>query len=348
MSNFCCQGITLNRDGFALTRRPEWLMLCVIWGVLCFLYKRSRSINLSLNQPNFLPVVRFCRLVCISVLLLLQFVVPFGWADTQFPSLRQRFDPELQRGLERVLDGLELTDAVRQKQLCVALVDISDLEKPRVAAVNGDHMVYAASLPKIAILLGAFKLIESGEMAWDEPTRRTLTDMIRSSSNRAASEMLQRIGPSRLAEILQSPEYGFYDPQFNGGLWVGKSYGKSGLWKRDPLHNLSHGATAIQVARFYYLLETNRLVNPPLTEKMKGILSEPAINHKFVKGLAAAPDVNIYRKSGTWKQWHADSVLVEYGGYRYIAVGLVHHPDGGKWLEQLIAPLHHLIVKDPG
>ena len=153
MSNFCCQGITLNRDGFALTRRPEWLMLCVIWGVLCFLYKRSRSINLSLNQPNFLPVVRFCRLVCISVLLLLQFVVPFGWADTQFPSLRQRFDPELQRGLERVLDGLELTDAVRQKQLCVALVDISDLEKPRVAAVNGDHMVYAASLPKIAILL---------------------------------------------------------------------------------------------------------------------------------------------------------------------------------------------------
>ncbi len=268
-----------------------------------------------------------------------------GWAYTHFPSLRQSFDPELQRGLEQVLNRLEFTDAVHRKQLSVALVDISDIEHPRVAAVNGDHMVYAASLPKIAILLGAFKLIESGEMAFDEPTQQTLIDMIRASSNQAASEMLQRIGPSRLADILQSPEYGFYDPQFNGGLWVGKSYGKRGLWKRDPLHNLSHGASAMQAARFYYLLETNRLVNPQLTEKMKGILSESEINHKFVKGLQPFPDMKIYRKSGTWKQWHADSVLVEYGRYRYIAVGLVQHPDGGKWLERLISPLHHLIVQ---
>jgi beta-lactamase class A len=38
----------------------------------------------------------------------------------------------------------------------------------------------------------------------------------------------------------------------------------------------------MQVARFYYLLETNRLVKSQLTGKMKDILSEPKINHKFV------------------------------------------------------------------
>jgi beta-lactamase class A len=53
-----------------------------------------------------------------------------------------------------------------------------------------------------------------------------------------------------------SPRYRLYDPRHYGGLWVGKDYAKSGLWRRDPLHNLSHGATAMQVARFYYLLKT--------------------------------------------------------------------------------------------
>lgn len=66
-----------------------------------------------------------------------------------------------------ILEDLELRDAVARKQLSVALVDISDLEHPKVASVNGDHMVYAASLAKMAILLGVFKQIEIGKMAWD-------------------------------------------------------------------------------------------------------------------------------------------------------------------------------------
>ena len=94
------------------------------------------------------------------------------------------------------------------------------------------------------------------------------------------------------------------------------------------MHQISHGITAIQAARFYYLLDTNRLVGPELTLKMKHILSDPAINHKFVKGLKARPGVKLYRKSGTWKQFHADSALVEYGTHKYIIVGLAEDPQG--------------------
>ena len=80
---------------------------------------------------------------------------------------------------------------------------------------------------------------------------------------------------------------------------------------------------------------------------MKEVLSNPGIHHKFVKGLEGRPGVQIYRKSGTWKDFHADSALVEYGNYRYIIVGLAEHPQGGDWLVRLAAPLHDLVVSPP-
>jgi beta-lactamase class A len=260
------------------------------------------------------------------------------------PSLWDSFDPVLQHKLDKAVARLGLDKAVRNKKLNVALVDITHLDKPRVAAVNGDEMVYAASLPKIAILLGAFVEIERGKMTLDQNTRDSLTRMIRVSSNEDATRMLNRIGKDRLLGILQSRKFHLYDPQVNGGLWVGKEYGDSAAYQRDPLHNLSHGATAMQTARFYYLLETGQLVGPRLTREMKTMLGNPEIKHKFVKGLANYPDARIFRKSGSWRQWHADSAIVEAGDHKYIIVALAENPKGGSWLSRLIQPIHEFMV----
>jgi len=301
-----------------------------------------------LRRISDMKPIRFWDQRVIAILILcLPVVVPSAWAQGPYPDLRNCFDPELQNRVERVLAKLGLDYAANRKLLSVALVDITDLKQPRVAAVNGNHMVYAASLPKLAILLGAFKEIEAGRMKLDPDTRQSLTDMIRISSNVAASKMLRQVGPQRIADILQTPDCQLYDPEKNGGLWCGKEYGKAKAWKRDPLHNLSHGATALQTARFYYLLETHQLVSPELSQEMKRMLSNPGVHHKFVKGLTPRPGARLYRKSGTWRSWHADSVMVEYGNYRYIAVALAEDPKGGKWMEQLIVPLHDLIVKNP-
>ncbi len=283
-----------------------------------------------------------CTLTTSCLVLLM---VGLAIAEPFHPPLRQCFDRGLQHELEKTLKRQGLMSAVRDKQLSVALVDITDLQRPRVAAVNGDEMMYAASLPKIAILLGAFVLIEQGRMTLNDTTRATLVDMIRVSSNTAATEMLRRVGKANLATILQSDRYRLYDPSVHGGLWVGKDYGKAPAWKRDPLHGLSHGATAIQAARFYYLLETHQLVSPNLSREMKTILSRPALRHKFVKGLEARPGSKIYRKSGSWRNWHADSAIVEREGYKYIVVALAQHPDGGRWMSRLIVHLDDLIVR---
>ncbi len=261
-------------------------------------------------------------------------------------NLHGQLDPTLQKGLENTLNRLGLKSAIEDKRLCVALVDISNIDSPRVASVNGDDMIYAASLPKIAILLGAFVEIERGKLQFTTDNRESLTRMIRVSSNKDATKMLNRVGKERLAEILQSDRFRLYDKSVNGGLWVGKDYGKAPAWRRDPLHNLSHGATALQVARFYFMMENGQLVSPELTREMKSMLGNPGITHKFVKGLKNTSDTQIYRKSGSWKQWHADSALIEHAGHKYILVALAKDKRGGEWLARIAAPLDKLIVPD--
>jgi beta-lactamase class A len=256
-------------------------------------------------------------------------------------------DDALQAGVDRALADLGLDDEAGKKQLSVALIDLSGSGPPRVASVNGDVMLYAASLPKIAVLLGAFEKIAQGKMTLDEATEYRLSRMIKASSNRYATEMMNKVGKEYIARVLLSPRYRLYDPEHNGGLWVGKDYAKAGLWRRDPLHNLSHGATAMQVARFYYLLVTENLVTPEHSRKMREILADSELDHKFVRALRRIdPNAAVSRKSGSWSTFHSDSVLVERDGHRYIAVALSNNAKGSQWLGRIITKLDALLVKN--
>jgi beta-lactamase class A len=253
-------------------------------------------------------------------------------------------DPVLQAGLESTLEHLGLEQAARDGRLAVTVADITDLRAPRVASVNGDAMMYAASLPKIAILLGAYHKAQALGTGIPEDLREDVVQMIRYSSNVSATRVLEWVGREDLLALLQSPGLKLYDPRHNGGLWVGKDYASANAFRRDPLHNLSHGATTMQVARLFYLLEAGELLDPAHTRGMKETLGDPGITHKFVKGLAGHPEARIYRKSGTWKRFHADGALVESGGRRMVLVGLAEDPRGGQWLADLAAPLHDLVL----
>jgi beta-lactamase class A len=253
-------------------------------------------------------------------------------------------DQPLQQGLEQLVREQGLWGYVESRRLALGLADITDLAAPRYAALNLDHMMYAASLPKIAILLGAYLKIEAGELQLDRQLRGDMEQMIRHSDNPAATRVLERVGRQDLVAILTSERLRLYDPEFNGGLWVGKDYARSGAFLRDPLHHLSHGATVRQVVRFFYLLEKGELVGEPYRGQMKQILADPAIPHKFVAGLKHRPEARLHRKSGTWREFHADAALVEVGDRRYIMVGLGRHADAGAWLARLAGPMHDLVM----
>ncbi len=273
----------------------------------------------------------------------------FAGAQAQsYPSLRDCHDPTLQRELDaKVLSRPELRVLVENKNAGAVLVDVAELETPRVAWYNPDLMMYAASLPKIAIALGAFVEIDAGRMTLDDETKRQLIGMIKKSSNRDATAVLEKVGILRLAEILQDPAHGaLYDPAHGGGLWVGKPYGKGKAVKRDPLHGLSHGATALAAARFYYGALNGTLIDHKHLPLLREMFGEPGIAHKFVKGLKDT-DAALYRKSGTWRDFHSDSALVVHPDRkpRYIVVGIGRGPGRGQKLVSLIRTVDDMMVR---
>ena len=236
-------------------------------------------------------------------------------------------DAVLQAKLTAVLGQPPYRRLVAEKRLSVALVDITDLDNARYAGHDADRMRYAASLPKIGILLGVFDQIDRGRIEYTPALRARLELMIRNSDNKTSSDMIRLAGFQNIANALRDPRHELYDRDRKGGVWVGRGYGGLGVWRRDPMSNVSHGATARQAARFFVLMERGELVSPWASAEMKSILAEPRIHHKFVLGLETAyPRSVIYRKSGTWRNYHADVAMVERDGRTYVAAALLESP----------------------
>lgn len=265
--------------------------------------------------------------------------LPVKVPEREWSPLNKKYDNELQTRLRKELYKKPAwRKLISSGKMAVGLVDMSSPANSRYAQVNGDVEMYAASLPKIAILLAAFDQIERGKLRMTEEVEQDLNDMIRFSNNAAATRMIDRLGGlMRVNDVLKHPHYRFYDSK-TGGLWVGKRYAKEGPRVPDPLKGISHAATVDQVCRFYYLLATGRLVSPKASRTMLEMMSEPGIEHKFVKTLKErAPNADLYRKSGTWHGWHADSVLVWGPSWRrYILVGLVESEKGEQIMRDLV------------
>ncbi|MCW8845691.1 MAG: class A beta-lactamase-related serine hydrolase [Gammaproteobacteria bacterium] len=281
-----------------------------------------------------------------GLLLLLCAIALSASAEDAWQPLYNRVDAQFQAALEERLNANpEWKKLIRNKKMAIGVVDMSG-EVPRFARVNGNQMMYAASLPKIAILLAAYVSFEDGSLQETDEIMTDLQDMIQVSSNSAATRMIDRIGMQKIQSVLRDPQYGFYDEKRGGGLWVGKRYASTGPRSGDPLFNISHGATATQVCRFFYLLATHRLINEHRSDQMLADLVNPHLHHKFVSQLdELAPKATLFRKSGTWRQWHSDAIMVQGVKWRnYILVGLIESEHGEQILRSVLPAVEELMV----
>ena len=256
-------------------------------------------------------------------------------------SLQQKLENELTKNK----DWAQLIDS---KKMAVGIVDLSNPEDIRFARVNGTHMMYAASLPKIAILLASMDAIEKGELKETVEIKKDMRLMISKSDNAASTRMIDRLGYDKIEEVMTDSKYAFYDEETGGGLWVGKRYGGGGDTHREPLKNLSHAASVSQVCRFYYLLAHGKLVNERRSKQMLDIMENPELHHKFVNTLdQIAPNARLFRKSGSWKTYHSDSVLVwgKDPERRYILVALIDDANGEQIIRDLVKPVEKVLKK---
>jgi beta-lactamase class A len=272
--------------------------------------------------------------------------LPLRVSNTDWRPLEQRWDRGLQAKLDQALKREKLwQDLIDRGKIAVGLVDLSDPARPRFAQVNGDTMMYGASLTKIAILLAAFQGFADGSLKETPQVRAELIEMIRRSDNFAASQMVARIGLPKIERLILDPPYRFYNTRQGGGIWVGSSFGGNGQKNPEPLKNLDQAATVYQVCRFYYLLAYGRLINPASSRQMLKIMAFPDLHDKFVSRLeGSVPPNYLYRKSGQFRIWHSDSILVWGKDWRrYILVAMVKDRQGEEILRQMVPMAEHIL-----
>lgn len=234
---------------------------------------------------------------------------------------------------------------INRKKMAVGLVDMRKRDDIGFACVNCDHMMYAASLPKIAILLGAMQAIEEGSLKETKEIQEDLYLMISRSNNQASTRMIDRVTFEKIEEVLTDPKYALYDQKQGGGLWVGKRYASQGRRYPEPLKGLSHAANVNQICRFYYMMARGTLVNEKRSKQMLDIMVDPSLHHKFVNTLdIIAPLAKIYRKSGSWRTYHSDSALV-WGpnGRQYILTALVDDASGESIMRELVKEVESVL-----
>ncbi|WP_299671084.1 serine hydrolase [uncultured Polaribacter sp.] len=235
---------------------------------------------------------------------------------------------------------------VAGRQMSIGIVDLSDPLNFKYAGMNDNFMMYAASLPKIAILLAAMDAIENGEMEYTDEIKKDLRLMISKSNNQASTRMIDRLGYKKIEEVLRAPKNKLYDEEVGGGLWVGKRYAAAGKRSPDPMKGLSHAATTRQVCSFYYQLALGNLISTERSKEMLDIMKDPKLHHKFVNTLdIIAPKATVYRKSGSWRNYHSDSALVWGPKRKYIIVALIDNDYGEQIIRNLVRPLEKVLKK---
>lgn len=337
---------------------------------MAFMFKRSFFLILSVLTVLFMSTVRYDgeqsinqQLSAAGVVTVPGFLLPAEKSISTFlkagvsladalearkaPALRGQMNDVLKAELERKIDANPIwRKLLHSKRLSVGIVDMSDENNAKYAALNGRHMMYAASLPKIAVLAAAHDAIERGELKETAEVKRDMLLMIAKSNNAATTRMIDRVGFDHIERTMTDPNLKLYDPAFGGGLWVGKRYAAGGKRSPDPMKGISHAATTEQICRYFYLLANDELVSEKSSEKMRSYLVDPQLHHKFVNTLdRIAPDAKVYRKSGSWSSFHADVAMVQGPGRNYIMTALVDDPAGEQICRDLAAVLDGILKK---
>ncbi len=255
-------------------------------------------------------------------------------------------DPALQPRLAAIDAELRAKFGLGAEATAVGLLD---LRTGRWAAVRPDRIDYAASVPKIGILLAWFaKQPRALAEAPPPEVRRDLGLMIKRSDNATAAAFSRQLGLAAIQEVLDA--HGFYDAARGGGIWIGKHYGQGGERRLDPVGGHSHAATVRQLVRFYLLLEQGKLVSPAASAVMREIFASPEIapiDDKFVRGLAGRPR-EIRRKAGWWEAWVHDTAVITGPDRHYVLAAMTQGARGEEYLVALAPAVDALLGPEPG
>jgi beta-lactamase class A len=114
--------------------------------------------------------------------------VAFPYDQDNYVEIGHNRSAYLQSLLEKeVRTNKHWVDLIRKKKMAISLVDLRNPCDLKYASINGEHMMYAASLPKIAVLLTAMEQIEKGALISTPEIEKDMRLMIAKSNNKATT-----------------------------------------------------------------------------------------------------------------------------------------------------------------
>ena len=222
-------------------------------------------------------------------------------------------DPSLQATVDAVFATEPTFAAARAAgRFSLVLVDVTDPRHLQAAMVDPDREAFTASMSKIAVLLGVVdKLRNDPGRLTLHALRPQLDDMIKRSSNEAASSLYRTVGHDAVAGAVL--RHGLND-DVHGGLW----WSTGGAAHASPKSGIPIAGTARQAARYFLLMEQGRLVSPDDSRTIKDVLHN-SILALFSKGIVKQfPDVRYYGKPGIYGLNVAEGMLIEAARCRYV------------------------------
>src|SRR5437762_3553851 len=110
-------------------------------------------------------------------------------------------DPALQAKLEAIDAAVREPLGMKSEDAAAGLLDLVHL---KLAMIHPDREEYAASVPKVGILLAYFATHADAATALDPTTRHELGLMVKVSNNEMASKFSHEIGLKKIQEVLDS------------------------------------------------------------------------------------------------------------------------------------------------
>ncbi len=255
-------------------------------------------------------------------------------------------DPELQQLVDRASRAaLDKFKNLKEGNLAITLIDLTDQQRPREASFRGDERIYPASVVKLFYLVMAHRLLEDGKLPETDELRRAIKDMIVESSNDATSYVLDAITGTTSGPELKGPELkrweekrnavnryfkglGYTNINVNQKTYCEGPYGREQLF-RGPKGENRNKLTTKATARLLSEIATGRAVNARrsamMMELMKrdfsGTSTDPDDQAHGFTGMALAPGTKLWSKAGWTSTTRHDAAYIELpNGTRFVLV----------------------------
>jgi beta-lactamase class A len=262
--------------------------------------------------------------------------------------------PKIDSLVERVFKStLKEVDEAKlyTDKISITLIDISDPAHPLLGQMRGDSLWYPASIIKLAFMVYAAHLSQSGVISYDEPLRENVIEMVRPSSNVATQYVVDRITSTTAgldlapAELEKLKEKRMKPSNYMAKHGLKNIFALQKTWDDLPTGSelqllgkptdyhfeFSNKMTTNDTARLLFLIDAHKIVSPVACDHMLELLKrEPRTldleNGKwFVMRHGVPSDAQVWSKDGaTGLEWHDSAIIALPDGRKYILVVFTH------------------------